>query len=241
MDSEYGRRYAELYSRHWWWRARERVVLRELERLKPAGGWNHVLDVGSGDGLFFDVLDRYGRSVEGVEPDAALVSEENAVSRRVHVMPFDESFRPDHRFGLIVFLDVLEHMTRSESALAHAAALLEPGGVIVVTVPAFQHLWTTHDDLNHHVRRYTTRSLHALLASALEVERCRYFFHWPYAAKLAMRATETVLRPRPKPPAVPSARLNRLLLGVCALEQTLIGGLPLPFGSSIIAVARKRE
>ena len=74
MDPTYARAYRALYERHWWWRARERLILDRLEALRPEGGWRHVLDVGCGDGLFFDRLERYG-APEGVEPDGTLVVE----------------------------------------------------------------------------------------------------------------------------------------------------------------------
>ena len=68
MDSDYGQRYRDLYERHWWWRAREGLVLREIARIRPPGGSWRVLDVGCGAGLFFDRLAGLGASVEGVEP-----------------------------------------------------------------------------------------------------------------------------------------------------------------------------
>ena len=61
MDPTYGANYEELYRRHWWWRAREAAILHELARLKPAGGWRRILDVGCGNGLFFDRLSELGR------------------------------------------------------------------------------------------------------------------------------------------------------------------------------------
>ena len=74
MDPEYGALYRELYERHWWWRAREAVILDELSRLRPAGDWGRILDVGCGDGLFFPRLSELGEVV-GVEPEAALLSD----------------------------------------------------------------------------------------------------------------------------------------------------------------------
>lgn len=240
MDATYGARYRELYTRHWWWRAREAVVIRELERLDLDGGWDRALDVGCGDGLLFPVLARFAGRVEGVEPDAALVTRASREDGEIHVRPFDRSFTPGHRYGLILFLDVLEHMEDPEAAVAHAADLLEPGGVVVVTVPAWMHLWTTHDELNRHVTRYDARRLRALLETALEVERLRYFFGWVHKAKLAQRVWEALTDPAPSPPTLPPAPVNAVLYALSRLDETLFGRLPLPWGSSLLAVARKR-
>jgi 2-polyprenyl-3-methyl-5-hydroxy-6-metoxy-1,4-benzoquinol methylase len=240
MDSDYGQRYRELYDRHWWWRAREAVVLGELARLRPPGGWKRALDVGCGDGLLFARLGDYAAHVEGLEPDRALVSEARAAGGRIHLRPFDPSFRPEHRYDLILFLDVLEHIEDAQGAVAHAATLLEPGGVVLVTVPAFRHLWTTHDDLNRHVTRYTRGELVALLATALTVEKARYFFRWVHPAKVVQRAMEAARRPTPASPTIPPEPLNRMMYALSRMEEAVLGWSTIPVGSSLLAVARSR-
>jgi 2-polyprenyl-3-methyl-5-hydroxy-6-metoxy-1,4-benzoquinol methylase len=237
VDVAYGQRYRLLYERHWWWRAREAVVLRELERFRPGGGWRRALDVGCGDGLLLDVLGGYASSVEGLEPDRDLVSAARA--DRIHVRPFDAAFQPGRTYDLILLLDVLEHLDQVESAVAHARALLDPGGVIVVTVPAFRHLWTTHDDLNHHVTRYTKRRLLDLFSDGFQVMEARYFFRWVYPAKIVQRLLERARRPHPAPPQVPADPVNSALYLLSRFEEALLRRAPLPFGSSLLAVARK--
>jgi 2-polyprenyl-3-methyl-5-hydroxy-6-metoxy-1,4-benzoquinol methylase len=99
MDADYGARYRELFKRHWWWRARERVILDALRTHQPRAGWRDVLDVGCGDGLFFDELARLpgARLVEGVESAPDLVSPDGPHRARIHVTPFDASFDPGRR------------------------------------------------------------------------------------------------------------------------------------------------
>lgn len=239
MDPAYGQRYRALYEEHWWWRAREAVVLRELRRLRPVRGWARALDVGCGDGLLFASLRAYASHVEGVEPDAKLVTKTERDAGHIHVRPFDADFRPGHRYDLMLFLDVLEHMDDPAKSLAHAATLLEPGGVVLVTVPAFRHLWTTHDDLNRHVTRYTRGELEALLSTRLQVERSRYFFRWVHPAKIFQRAMEGVLRPEPASPTIPPPPLNRLMYAMSRVEEAVLGWSTIPVGSSLMAVARK--
>lgn len=240
MDPRYAERYRALHERHWWWRAREKVVCRELDRLRPPEGWKRALDVGCGDGLFFGRLRDYAAHVEGVEPDAALVTATERDGGRIHVRPFDASFRPSVPFDLMLFLDVLEHIEDAGAAVDHAASILEPGGVVIVTVPAYRHLWTTHDDLNRHVTRYTPNELSTLLGRALVVESVRTFFRWVHAAKLVQRVSEAVLQPKPASPEVPPAPINRMMYGLSRLEERMTSGLNLPIGSSLLAIARKR-
>lgn len=234
MDREYGSRYRELYRRHWWWRARESAILGELRRLCPAGGWGRVLDIGCGDGLFFDALSEFGR-VEGVESEAALLDPGGKWRDAIHAVPFDERFQPPHRFGLILLLDVLEHLDRPVAALRHAVKLLVPGGVLLVTVPAFESLWTRHDDLNHHLRRYRRPEFRALAREAgMGIYRERYLFQSVAVAKLVTRAVESARSAAPALPAIPAEWFNRLLTVLHRAETRVASAVPMPFGSSLL-------
>jgi 2-polyprenyl-3-methyl-5-hydroxy-6-metoxy-1,4-benzoquinol methylase len=244
VDRQYGARYRELYERHWWWRAREQLILDTLRAHRRVGGWGNVLDVGCGDGLFFDALGQLDgvAVVEGVEPDRALVSTNGRHAARIHVAPFDASFDPGRRYSLILMLDVLEHLADPAAALRHALALLEPDGVLLATVPAFMSLWTRHDDLNHHYRRYDKDAFRALAdAAGLRVDEMRYFFHWTAAAKLVTRLVEALIPGEPTVPSVPPAPINTALYALSRLEQRLAGALPLPFGSSLLVVGGRRN
>lgn len=238
MQSNYASEYRDLYERHWWWRARERVVLAAIERhLKQRGG--NILDIGCGDGLFFESLSPYGRA-EGVEPDESLISAGSEQASRIFVQPFDEQFQPGKRYQLILMLDVLEHLPDPDGALRHATSLLEPDGTLLITVPAFRSLWTQHDVLNKHFTRYT-RNEFIQLASRCEVrvDECRYFYHWLFPLKLAVRAKERCLTTKLTPPQVPSSFVNRLCYGISRAEDAISFGDSLPFGSSLMAACGK--
>jgi 2-polyprenyl-3-methyl-5-hydroxy-6-metoxy-1,4-benzoquinol methylase len=239
MDADYGAQYRELFERHWWWRARERVILAALARHRPPAGWGNVLDVGCGDGLFFDTLARLDgvTLVEGVEPAAALVSPHGPHRDRIHVAPFDDSFDMGRRYSLILMLDVLEHLPDPVAALRHAVSLLDGDGVFVATVPAFMSLWTRHDELNHHFTRYDQASFRRLAEDAgLRIAESRYFFRWTAAAKIVTRVAEALIPGEPAAPRVPPAPINRALHALSRLEEGLVGSMPLPFGSSLLVV-----
>lgn len=234
LEETYAVQYADLYERHWWWRSREEAVLREVGRIVDGwdGGHHAILDVGCGDGLILPKLARFG-DVEGVEPDERLVTGRS--DEVIHVVPF-EDFRPVRRYSLILMLDVLEHLADPVAALRRCREILEPGGRILLTVPAFEALWTTHDDLNHHFTRYRTATLRAVSQDAgLELHDARYFFHWVFAAKLGVRLVEALRPGPPSPPRVPPVPVNRALLGLCRLERRVLGPLRIPFGSSLLA------
>jgi SAM-dependent methyltransferase len=92
MDAQYALNYRELYEKHWWWRARERFILATLKKLRSQENWSSILDVGCGEGLFFDRLRKLGE-VEGVETNPSLVTQENRWKRQIYVSPFDATFQ----------------------------------------------------------------------------------------------------------------------------------------------------
>jgi 2-polyprenyl-3-methyl-5-hydroxy-6-metoxy-1,4-benzoquinol methylase len=239
VDPKYAERYRELYEKHWWWRARTDLIVEKLQQLFPAAGAGLILDVGCGDGLFFDRLAKFGE-VEGVEPGAELVSENNPHRRQIHVCPFDECFQPGTQYSAILMLDVLEHLEDPGGALRHVARLLKSGGRFVATVPAFMALWTNHDVLNHHKTRYTKASFRAVArAAGLRVEEERYLYHWTCPVKLGVGVVERLLGSPPQPPKVPANWMNEVLYRLSRIEQKTLTRLPMPFGSTLLVVATK--
>lgn len=239
MDERYCEAYRGLFEKHWWWRSRNEFILEKLRELQPSDGWQRILDVGCGDGLFFDRLAEFGE-VEGVEPSLQLVNPANPHRRNIYVCPFDSNFRPNKLYSLILMLDVLEHLPDATSALIHAVELLSSGGVFIATLPAFMSLWTNHDVLNHHYTRYTKGSFSRVAqTSGLCIYEQRYIYHWMFPAKLCTRFLETMAPSEPTPAKTPPKWLNNMFYAVSRVEQRTISRFPMPFGSSLIVVAGK--
>ena len=239
MDIDYAELYPRLFAHHWWWRARETVILAELARLRPDGEWGNILDVGCGDGLFLPTLSKMGH-VEGVEPYGAESVSATDTDITIHRVPFDSRFDPGKRFDLILMLDVLEHFDQPAQALQAVERLLEPGGTLFITVPAYKLLWTHHDVLNHHHTRYTRRTLEREIAHTdLQVTHRRYFFHWIFPVRILLRLLEIATGSNTGPPRIPSPWINRTIIGVSRFEYRLLHRLQIPFGSSLLAVTVK--
>lgn len=236
MQAAYREIYEELYREHWWWRSREEMIIEVLRERQPAAGWGSILDVGCGNGLFFDRLAEFGE-VEGVEVSGDLVPEDSPHRAKIHIGAFGEGFQPEKRYGLILMLDVLEHLDDAAGALRLATGLLAPGGEVLITVPAFRALWTSHDALNEHRARFTKASFRPVAGQGgLRILDERYFFHWMFPAKLAVRVLEWLVGAKPRVPQMPAEGLNWLLLRVSRGEQRVFRRMPLPFGSSLLVV-----
>ena len=218
--------------------AREAAILRVLNAHCQQGGRERILDIGCGDGLLFDRLARFG-DVQGVEVCGNLVSQDNPWRSKIYVGPFDERYQPGGRFSLILMLDVLEHFADPLAALRHVDRLLAPEGLVLIHVPAFRSLWTSHDDLNHHYTRYTEESLrHVLSEASLDVASIQYTFYWTCPIKMAIRIKERLFFSLPKQPHVPSPLLNGICYYLSRAEQFLFRHRSPGFGSSILAMAK---
>ena len=235
MQTEYADTYPELYRRHWWWRAREHFLLRRIGALLEGRDDARILDVGCGAGLFFDALSRYGH-VEGIESDTASVERSGRWRDRIHSGQLDDSFAPPVPFDLALALDVIEHVPEPVRLLSNARRILKPDGHILVTVPAFELLWTAHDDLNHHLRRYSSSLLCATVAQAgLALVESRFLFPSLFVPKLLVRAAEAFTARPGGVPRIPDARVNTALTTWFRAENAVTGWLP--FGTSLLAVA----
>lgn len=246
MHQSYSQYYADLWRRHWWWRVRHEVVLRELSRVLPpspsasATDRPRILDIGCAGGVAFDDFSRYGE-VYGIEPDAQLVDSTPRWRHRIEHAMFGPETRAEQPFDVILMLDVLEHIEDDAGTLAHLFSLLKPGGYAILTVPSLQWLWSVHDDINLHFRRYHRRPLRDLLTqSGFEVRRLNYLFGW----SLPLVYLRTWLSPKKMDSYrvdVPSPPVNMLFAGLTRCENGLsrVLGLSPPLGSSLLAVVQR--
>lgn len=239
MDSGYSSFYGEVYRSHWWWRSREANVVRVLrEHLPRRDGHARILDIGCGDGFIWPRLAEFG-AVSGIEPDPELIAPDSPNRDRIEHAGLLEAAAPAGAHDLVLMLDVLEHIEDEAAAVDRLAGLLAPGGALLVTVPALPVLWSEFDSLSGHYRRYTKATLRAALERAgLEVVSLRYTFAWTvlplFARRLFFSADHAEDSHFVRPPARP---LNALLRGLSLADHALTRRFPVPFGSSLTAVA----
>lgn len=234
---------AETEALHWWFRGRRDIVAAMIERLKlPANA--SILEVGSGTGGNLGMLARFG-SVSAVEMDATarqIANHKTAGSYDIRGgrWPDDIPFAAPG-FDLICFLDCLEHIAEDTASLASARRMLKPGGAVLITVPAYQWLWSKHDEFLHHQRRYSRRSLRAAVGAAgLEVDRISHFNTLLSPLAIAARLKDRLsTSPTSTGTAVPTPPLNALLHWIFSAERHWLSMSTLPFGISLLAVARQ--
>jgi len=233
---------------HWWFVGRRRIIesflaplcsrLRgELKSDRPL----KILDVGCGTGANLEMLSQFG-DAEGVDVSAealAFCRERGLADVRqgaAEQLPWE-----DGSFDLVTGLDVVEHLDDDVAGLKEMRRVLRPGGYTFLFVPAFMFLWGVQDDISHHRRRYTLKSLRqAANAAGFEIERLTYanltFFLPVFMGRLLMRATG--IRPASENNINVQA-LNGLFGRIFGTESSILRHVNLPLGVSAICVARR--
>jgi SAM-dependent methyltransferase len=230
---------AELDERHWWYRARREVLEALIRRSVNPPPDAQILEIGCGTGHNLPMLGRFGH-VDALElDDVSRAHAERRLGREIMRAPLPElAGVPERHYDLIGAFDVIEHIDDDEAAIASIASRLKPGGKFVMTVPAHPWMWSAHDVVNHHKRRYSRRSLKALIeGSPLRLEVVGYLNSLLFPAAVAERVASKIRGKDEGDLALPSAPLNKALERVFAAERHLVGRIPLPPGLSLYAVA----
>ena len=242
VNSDYELQTHRVEDSHWWYRGRRRVLEQAIARVElPAPA--RVLDAGCGSGRNMLELTRYG-TVAGVELSAtsAALARARGVGEVVEGSVLEMPFAEDS-FDLAVCLDVIEHLQDDRAALRELRRVLAPGGALLVTVPAYQWLWSGHDEINHHHRRYNRGTLLAAARDAgWSCAFATYFNSLLLPVAIALRALDRV-NPKTTESSldlwVPPAPLNWLLQQPLNLEAAAVGrGRAIPAGLSLLAVLR---
>ena len=241
MDSEYTQVMAHHQSTHWWYEGR-REILRSIISGLGLPKTARILEAGCGPGANLVMLSEFG-DVHAFEPDAFSAEHAGKISGKEVRQGFLPSPVPfDGEFDLVGAFDVIEHIEDDLGAVKSLYGLSRAGGYAVFTVPAFQFLWSYHDEINHHKRRYTRASLAKILkAAGYEITFISYYNFWLFPPAVAVRLIKTVLRLRETGDIeTPSSDfINRLFLNIFRSEKFFLKFFALPVGLSVLVVCRK--
>jgi SAM-dependent methyltransferase len=239
---------AQVEDTHWWFRARRSIIAHILSTLAlPPNA--AILDAGSGTGGNLQMLSQFGQ-VFAMEKDA----EARALAEKRHILAVEEGSLPneipfgDRQFDLIVLFDVLEHIEQDYDTLRALHGRLKPEGKLMITVPAFEFLWSMHDVMHHHKRRYSLGPMTRLMERAgYTVTFASYINFWLFPVIAVVRIFDRItggklLTNKTSPNAeltIPAPTLNRTLESIFASEINCMKFMRFPFGVSIALVAQK--
>ncbi|WP_314373432.1 class I SAM-dependent methyltransferase [Sphingomonas paucimobilis] len=226
-------------STHWWYRARRDILADYLTRYGKLPKAARILEIGCGTGHNLPMLAAFG-TVDAIEIDPAA----RAIASERLGRPVGDAPLPDlpgierGAYDLIAVLDVVEHIEDDVAALAAMKACLKPDGKILIAVPAHQWMWSAHDVVNHHHRRYSKGTLVSAIEKAgLKPCKLGYFNSLLFPLAAAARIAGRITGRDDSDDSPPPAPLNKTFEAIFRLERHLVGRVPMTPGVSIVTLA----
>lgn len=250
MESAFYEDYYRHENSHWWFRWRFDLITKLVSSLKQNDSFR-ILDAGCGTGQMTKHLAAIGDAF-GLDSAAEAVTfaQSRGVGRLVRGSITAPPFA-DGSFDCVLALDVIEHVDDDMGILTSLFHVIKPGGHLIITVPAFDALWSEHDEINHHKRRYRAPQLRLLIQEAgFDIERvtyCNTVFYLPVlVTRKAKNAWRSLSRRRGQENRPLQSDLgdypgpvNDALYSLMRAETRLMDRFDMPFGVSILAVARR--
>lgn len=228
---------------YWWFIARNKIISRIINKTADLQPKSNVLDVGCGTGGFAEhISGKYNVLCLDTSPIALEYCKKRGLENRFLGVLSDF---PKDKFKIdaVTMLDVIEHIEDDAAVIKEVYDLLEPGGTFIAAVPAYQWLWSEHDVIHMHYRRYTKKQIVSMFREAgFEVTFSSYynFFLFPLAA--LKRIADKILKTKKKdtePVEEVAPWLNSIFTKIFSAEAAFLPQIRFPFGVSIVLTAKK--
>tara|TARA_B100001059_G_scaffold132979_1_gene133072 strand:- start:263 stop:1009 length:747 start_codon:yes stop_codon:yes gene_type:complete len=248
MDQKFYQEYYKLEREGWWFKARLSILENYCQAI-ITNPYMKILNVGAATGATSEMLSKYGKvtSLEYDEFCCKFLKEKTgieAINASLTELPFE-----NNSYDMICAFDVIEHIENDNKAVEEIYRVLKPKGKYFITVPAFQSLWSNHDVVNHHFRRYKKKQLNKLIESTnLKIDHSTYFNFWLF---IPISITRFILNniPRKKDSNLSGSDneilqssniINRILYRIFHSEKFLLRiNIKFPFGISILTIGYK--
>ncbi len=253
MNHEYYKEYYDLERNHWWFVAREKIISNYIRRLiqkEQLSDMNlNILNIGCGPGRSSEYLSQFGK-VTSVEYDkfccefASQKTGLEIINGSITELPFTEN-----SFDLVCAFDVIEHVENDQLAVTEMKRVVKKDGVVFITVPAYMSLWSHHDVINHHFRRYKLPEIKKLFLTVNDGKMIfsSYFNTFLFPPIYAFRKLSNLFKTGEKRAgsgsdfeAFKPGLLNNILFAIMHFETKFINSnISLPFGVSILYTWKK--
>lgn len=247
MNREYYKRYYYLERNHWWFKLRSKIIVEKITKYKPRRANLKILNVGVATGKTTELLTEFGEvtSVEYDKECCVFLESQTGIkpiNASIEQLPF-----ADESFDIVCSFDVLEHVENHQQGVNELVRVCRNDGIIALSVPAYQMLWSHHDVVNHHQRRYTRKQLQRLFPSGKQVVYKTYFNSLLFLPILLYRTGSNLFRKVEKEDStsdfdrIQNQFLNNMFYRIFNLEYHLLKRISFPVGCSVFLVWGKRK
>lgn len=244
MDKEFENAYHRYENHHFWFRGRRDAILR-LTKKYPRD--ISILDIGCSSGLLLESMQKVGfekANLYGIDISSEAIY--NCREKGLLNCTLDNAERPvtlQQKFDLIIASDCLEHLENDEDSLKKWSGLLKEKGTLIVFVPAYEFLWSRHDEVNFHFRRYTKSLLKKLIKKTdLRLVKCSYWNTILFLPIAVFRILSKFFEPSKTDNngnIFNLPILNSFFYNILKAENKIINHFDFPFGVSVFCVAEK--
>lgn len=240
MDKAYEAKYHDLEKTHWWFKGRRAIVRKLLQKIKQK---EKLLEIGCSRGMFLQELPKEIQAT-GIDISKEAIQQcKKQNITNVQLMDGGKTTFAKNTFDVLIASDVLEHIKEDGIALQNWQKILKPGGTLIVFVPACPFLWSKHDEVNHHYRRYTKKQLiNQLQKAGLTVTRSSYWNFLLFFPTLVVRTLQHSIKSKTKTTdnlQTTNIVFNTLFYLLLIIENTLLKMVNYPIGVSVFAIGKK--
>ena len=243
MEKDFEKKYHDVETDHWWFKSRRKYL---IDLLKDAPKTSKILDIGCSSGIFLKDLEKLGFNPEnlfGIDISEIAIARCQANGIQNCFVMDAQNITLTESFNIIIASDCLEHLQDDKKALKNWKSVLKIGGLMYVFVPAFMSLWSYHDEVNMHYRRYTNAELKSKLATEnLEIIKSSYWNFFLFLPVYGFRKQKTFFQNNKKDVndiSIGNPLINGTLYQLVIFENKLLKVLNFPFGVSTFCIAKR--
>ncbi|HLD03037.1 MAG TPA: class I SAM-dependent methyltransferase [Candidatus Nanoarchaeia archaeon] len=240
MDVSYEEKYHQLEESYWWFKARRHFI---LDLLKGENKNSRILELGCSGGQLLTDLESLGfKNVHGLDiSNSAIQLCRKRGLKSVQVCDAAKTKFRNSEFDIVIASDILEHIKDERKGLSEWSRILKKNGKLIIFVPAFNSLWSRHDDLNQHYRRYSRKQLLSSLRNqAFLIEESSYWNFFMFIPVALLRLAQKIIPSNSTDDLYTiNPIVNNLLICLLKLENFLLKFMKFPFGISAFAIAKK--
>lgn len=233
----------EIEETYFWFLARNEILKKIIKTQTSITKGDKVIDIGCGTGGFAKVLEYEGYDVTCLDTQELAI--EYCKKRGIKNLHLGDikSYLETHngRFKAAFMLDVIEHIPDDQDVVNDVYKILDEDAYFIAAVPAYQWLWSKHDEIHMHYRRYNISNFIPLFKNAgFKIEYVSYFNSFLFPPAVLKRFVDKLTKNESnKPVDEVSSFINKLFFKIFKFEQNFLGKIKFPFGLSILLIARK--